>query len=134
MKWQPIETAPKDGEWILAYQPDYQILTCAHVKIPARLSPTGGDIDGWYFGDMRKLMQPTHWMPLPASPRDQPSDEEPQSGDTVGTADTVASLTQQIISLRADVSNAERRAEDAEARNVFLETEIAMLYAKVAKP
>lgn len=38
-----------------------------------------------------------------------------------------------IESLRADVANAERRAEDAEARNVFLETEIAALAEKVKK-
>lgn len=38
-----------------------------------------------------------------------------------------------IESLRADVANAERRAEDAEARNVFLETDIAALAEKVKK-
>lgn len=39
-----------------------------------------------------------------------------------------------IESLRASVANAEKRAEDAEARNVFLETEIVALAEKVKKP
>lgn len=38
-----------------------------------------------------------------------------------------------IQSLQAALANAERRAEDAEARNVFLETEIVALAEKVKK-
>jgi hypothetical protein len=38
-----------------------------------------------------------------------------------------------IVSLRASLANAERRAEDAEARNVFLETEFLALAEKVKK-
>lgn len=48
-------------------------------------------------------------------------------------ADALEAQQKKIESLRADVANAERRAEDAEARNVFLETEIAALAEKVKK-
>jgi hypothetical protein len=73
MEWQPIETAPKDGTWILV---------------------TGGDIgynwDGdtipavttaqWHYkswqmawfdsGCLGEYDNPTHWMPLPQPPKD----------------------------------------------------------------
>ncbi len=47
--------------------------------------------------------------------------------DTINAADAIESL-------RASLANAERRAEDAEARNVFLETEFLALAEKVKKP
>jgi len=66
-KWQPIETAPKDGTAILLWCP-----------------PDDGwesfIVQGWYESgiydrrfynavDENPLMpQPTHWMPLPTSP------------------------------------------------------------------
>jgi len=63
--WQPIETAPKDGSHILLFCQD------STVKI-------GG---GYWFakkncwvhgGYMRRLSEPTHWQPLPATPITEP--------------------------------------------------------------
>jgi hypothetical protein len=50
-------------------------------------------------------------------------------GDNKLCADAASALE----SLYAAYQNAERRAEDAESRNVFLETEIAALAEKVKK-
>jgi|SRR5687767_10650852 len=49
-------------------------------------------------------------------------------------AEHLGKAGQEIDSLRASLANAERRAEDAEARNVFLETEFLALAEKVKKP
>jgi len=56
--WQPIETAPKDGSWIVA-------LGCyPHSGAPETvrwLEDEWGDGGG----DGYSLRDPTHWMPLP---------------------------------------------------------------------
>lgn len=61
--WQPIETAPKDGAWILAYWPTMPISTYPRVVFWD---------DGWICAD-RDMGEyyPTHWMPLPAPPTPQ---------------------------------------------------------------
>ena len=69
MKWQPIETAPKDGTWFLGYTPR---------KIHGRKTSENGSIisyrywsDGsppYWFSNMNGWPQPTHWMPLPEPP------------------------------------------------------------------
>jgi len=62
--WQPIETAPKDGTWIMVYWPTMGIGQYPFVVFwdegwqPARYS----DRD---YGEAF----PTHWMPLPAAPK-----------------------------------------------------------------
>lgn len=62
--WQPIETAPKDGTWVILarsndavgpnYWTDYWI---------------GSDIQDWAKSTLSN--PPTHWMPLPAAPTPQ---------------------------------------------------------------
>lgn len=62
MEWRPIETAPKDGTAILVWR--------AHE--PGRELRRMG-IDMWVGGcwwNSRRDMQPTHWQPLPAPPKD----------------------------------------------------------------
>ena len=61
--WQPIKTAPRDGTPILCFTPDYQ----------SEFSDQSGiDVlwfDGaWLYNAEPVTFQPTHWMPLPASP------------------------------------------------------------------
>lgn len=61
--WRPIETAPKDGTWFLAYWPVQ--------TFEDRIQTTQ-----WLHGDCRFVdasdfmdhIQPTHWQPLPAAP------------------------------------------------------------------
>lgn len=67
MTWQPIETAPKDGTWLLLGQfsdsdTDDYCHGVAHWH-------DGGWTDGyqpdWYW---RGAFEPTHWQPLPEPP------------------------------------------------------------------
>lgn len=71
-QWQPIETAPKDGTWIiLGYYPDY---------MEGEQQGNHSQIAWW--NDTRQLwcnndkflnatgiFSPTHWMPLPEGPK-----------------------------------------------------------------
>lgn len=66
-----------------------------------------------------------------ASPQSPSSDEE--RSDEVSAADKIASLTHKIESLRADLANCERRAEEAEARALFFETEMTRVRQEGAK-
>ena len=78
--WQPIETAPRDGTWVLLSggECDYD------EESDAKTRPVVGQwsnycngktvdwhwqfawYDGGYYGEYEK---PTHWMPLPAPPQ-----------------------------------------------------------------
>lgn len=62
-KWQPIETAPKEGIF-LVYMPEekrpYQV---------ANFHPNVNVIGNCFAFDLTK---PTHWMPLPQPPGDHP--------------------------------------------------------------
>lgn len=77
--WQPIETAPRDGEEVLVYfGPSVGVCSARWV------SPDGCDEwKSWCVDDGKfdphpvrgyREPYPTHWMPLPAAPRaeDQP--------------------------------------------------------------
>lgn len=63
-EWQPIETAPKDGTPILGFISSYY-------------RNKGGQsvilwMDGQWFDNLAFATEPTHWMPLPAPPKEQP--------------------------------------------------------------
>ena len=66
MDWQPIETAPKDGAEIWAYNGEQ-----ARMKFIA-----GNGYALWVWADevLSDIdpcpMQPSHWMPLPPPPKD----------------------------------------------------------------
>lgn len=72
MAWQPIETAPKDGTWVLAYSPDAAGGDYPPVFIVQWRDdddyPDGGawwlDHDAGFPVDA----DPSHWMPLPPKP------------------------------------------------------------------
>jgi hypothetical protein len=64
-EWQPIETAPTGGKWVLLWWPE--ITDCALVGYRMPLGwhcPIG---DGYDESDLRGI-GPTHWMPLPPPP------------------------------------------------------------------
>jgi hypothetical protein len=67
--WMPIETAPKDGTRILAYQPDGQWRgnnpdRRERQEVVYWHQPGNPAADGFWMPYLR----PTHWMPLPAPP------------------------------------------------------------------
>lgn len=75
MGWQPIETAPEDGEFVLLGQAasrfDRSFGNEGHYrqKQKACFGPRGSE--GWYFtgdDDHARPTHPTHWMPLPKGP------------------------------------------------------------------
>lgn len=57
MNWQPIETAPKDGEQFLCHD-HMGFIVVAHYSM-------GDLIVSW---DGEEFTGPTHWMPLPEPP------------------------------------------------------------------
>ena len=56
--WQPIETAPKDGTAILTYRKPFMAV--------AEWMP---EYNNWCVVDGCDIINVTHWMPLPPSPR-----------------------------------------------------------------
>ena len=77
VKWQPIETAPKDGTHILAwnyesrfYLPPYICWFGQDMNEPDenKREWLTRDGDGWSTGYYYTPCKPTHWMPLPDAP------------------------------------------------------------------
>jgi hypothetical protein len=77
MRWQPIETAPKDGSPFLTYSADaddlsrsrmYTVITPMLVMSWMHFDNKPRPIDE--FGEFQDfhLYNPTHWMPLPSPP------------------------------------------------------------------
>jgi hypothetical protein len=72
--WQPIETAPKDGTWILAYEPSKWPPQCHVVRwgLPEYWGQAGDET--WVTvalgpnPDTYEADDATHWMPLPDPP------------------------------------------------------------------
>jgi len=60
-KWQPIDTAPKDGTRILVF--------CSHSNMTVETCWIKNEITlyGWWW-NTKELNPPTHWMPLPKPP------------------------------------------------------------------
>lgn len=72
MKWQPIETAPKDGTDILCSFSGAVSIAFWDVKAPDEYyynqrskTPQWLSHEGSYLGE-----EPTHWMPLPKPPKE----------------------------------------------------------------
>lgn len=72
MEWQPIDTAPRGGKWILVYEGGAINTKYSRCDV-ARWLPKGPYSDskgpGWYNGAAVLLQPPTHWMPLPEPPK-----------------------------------------------------------------
>lgn len=71
-QWQPIETAPPSGKWVLV-----EWLTLTDCALPAYRSDglwrcPIGSYDGYVEG--KQFGRPTRWMPLPELPPPQPGD------------------------------------------------------------
>jgi len=72
MEWRPINTAPKDGSWILAFDPDEDggLIRVVHWS-DALWTKEGEDWVTDALGpcpDVMELTGATHWMPLPLPP------------------------------------------------------------------
>jgi hypothetical protein len=73
MSWQPIDTAPKDGTYVLLFIPQFGRCHIWRGNYIVSETFTHGTLDyrfeGWnidiVYGDRP---EPTHWMPLPAGP------------------------------------------------------------------
>ncbi len=61
--WQPMETAPKTSKHILVWTPE-NLCTSLVVWSDTRTPPRWEHA----FGGSRLIDEPSHWMPLPASP------------------------------------------------------------------
>jgi len=66
-KWQPIETAPKDGSWFLAFNPNSNMCWA-----PYEFASWTTDWSGRSYycqEDTSEETEATHWMPLPEPPK-----------------------------------------------------------------
>ena len=64
--WQPIETAPQDGSTVLVWD-GHDVMTARNILIGEL--ETGEPVFQWC-ADQSCAEDPTHWMPLPAPPKD----------------------------------------------------------------
>lgn len=77
-QWQPIETAPKDGTWIMLTggRIGWDIKSESKVVIGQASSVLNGRVEenyrwqfAWYNGGYHgEYSNPTHWMPIPNVP------------------------------------------------------------------
>lgn len=78
MTWQRIETAPKDGTRIILFVPNYhEKIWIGEYKILERFEHGRRTYlyEGWQLGIMGSFgdkTEPTHWMPLPEPPKENP--------------------------------------------------------------
>ena len=72
MKWQPIETAPRDGTFILLAGPSGYSTTPLRVEV-CRYLPEYRPLNPWQNHSNDSFTDggepPTHWAPLPEMPR-----------------------------------------------------------------
>jgi len=63
-KWQPIETAPKDGSGIISFE------KCGDKGLIGLVSFNKGGDNQWRDGE-GCLHEPTHWRPFPRGPKNE---------------------------------------------------------------
>lgn len=71
-EWQPIETAPKDGTWILVWGEDFDCPMSAQWSL-LDINPNSTTFENGWVGYGYIFHDLTHWMPLPQAPT-QPQD------------------------------------------------------------
>lgn len=74
MEWQPIETAPRDGTYVLLYEPNLDIASGNKTFVGkfGRVKYDSYGSKGVIFEDLSTEpwdWYPTHWMPLPEPPK-----------------------------------------------------------------
>ncbi|WP_141057057.1 hypothetical protein [Stenotrophomonas rhizophila] len=63
-RWQPIETAPRDGRWIMLGKPGHdEVLLAYWDRLRGAWWGQGGGDGQW-----KKWQEATSWQPLPAPP------------------------------------------------------------------
>jgi len=85
MRWQPIESAPKDGRALLLYDPEHDDSDdgFGHALDGHWADTTGPGVGEWQAAVWcnsctewhTKAVNPTHWMPLPNPPALSPEGE-----------------------------------------------------------
>lgn len=77
-EWQPIETAPKDGAWVLLYSPDERERERGDPAVQVGCWGSSGynRNNHWVYGPeghehahRHGFYGATHWMPLPEPPK-----------------------------------------------------------------
>lgn len=71
MDWQPIETAPKDGSYVLLFFPVRGVMRGRWNNDAYATKPRPywrHDLEPLYGTREVRKYQPTHWMPLPPPP------------------------------------------------------------------
>lgn len=86
MKWMPIETAPRNGQWVLVNWPYFSKGLHDEVNAPISVMRWVED-EVWTNGDLiADELDITHWMPLPTPP-DAASDQGPEPLSEAGPSD-----------------------------------------------
>lgn len=71
--WQPIETAPKDGTYVLVYPATWNNLSCSMARYnddacAKKPIPYWDRVDSFGLVTVSRDNLPTHWMSLPEPP------------------------------------------------------------------
>lgn len=64
-EWQPIETAPRNGECVLVYDPSF----VSRPVLEARMMEQGGLYCDPTYYEWFSTTEATHWQPLPEPPK-----------------------------------------------------------------
>jgi hypothetical protein len=72
-RWKPIETAPKDGQRIMAFMPSRAGFFARQDMVPVAWSGWGGGTWESLSGGHIAEDELSHWQPLPEPPKPLPS-------------------------------------------------------------
>lgn len=68
--WQPIETAPKNGTWVILFLDGIGRSICAYYSEAA-----GKWVDTWCAYINERPYNASHWMPLPEPPTEDKGEQ-----------------------------------------------------------